>query len=306
MIATSAPKVFAPVVTPFKKDLSIDTPRFVSFCKWLVSQNAGLAIFGTNSEANSLSLSERSTLLNAVVDAGIDPAVLMPGTGASALPDAVELTRQAVHRGCGGALVLPPFFYKGVSDEGVYSYYAEIVDRVASPDLQLYLYHIPQMSGVPITSALVARLLKAYPKTVVGMKDSSGDWANTERMLKEFPGFKIFPASEALLEKALPLGAAGCVSATANLQPRVIAAYIESWKQPSGKALNEELTAVRTRMQRTSMIPALKEVVAHHAGDRDWATVRPPLSAVPSADTATLLADLVALGFTMPGLKNVH
>jgi 4-hydroxy-tetrahydrodipicolinate synthase len=302
--SSASPRVFVPVITPFTPDLKVDPKRFVGFCKWLVSQRAGLAVFGTNSEANSLSLGERIELLDALLESGIDPRVLMPGTGASAVPDAVELTRHAVQHGCGGALVLPPFFYKGVGEDGVYRYYSEIIEKVGSASLRVYLYHIPQMSGVPITPSLIGRLREKYPKTVVGLKDSSGDWENTRQILVQFPGFQVFPASEALLHRALPLGAAGCISATANLQPAVIAEYIEHWSTPAGERLNARLTAVRLRMQNTAMIPALKTVVAHHAGDPAWRTVRPPLSAISAAEAQKLVSDLAELDFDMPGVAS--
>lgn len=301
---TFAPRVFAPVLTPFDAVGGVDTRKFVSFCRWLVSQRAGLAIFGTNSEANSLSLTERLGLLDAVLEAGIDPIWLMPGTGSSALPEAVHLTRKVVDAGCGGALVLPPFYYKGASDEGVYRYYSEIVQRVGSSRLQLYLYHIPQMSGVPISLKLIERLRRDYPETVVGLKDSSGDWDNLQAMLERFPGFKIYPASEALLARALPLGATGCISATANIQPSIIANYIASTDETERTRLNERLSAVRARMQRTAMIPALKAVVGHFAKDTAWNTVRPPLVEADDGDIASLVADLRAAGFDMPGIAD--
>jgi 4-hydroxy-tetrahydrodipicolinate synthase len=302
--SSGQPRVFAPVITPFTADLAVDTRRFVGFCKWLVGQRAGLAVFGTNSEANSLSMAERMDLLDALIEGGIDPRVMMPGTGSSALPDAVAMTRHVVGRGCGGALVLPPFFYKGVAEDGVYRYYSEIIEKVGSASLQLYLYHIPQVSGVPITLSLIARLRDKYPKTVVGLKDSSGDWENTRQVLEQFPGFRVYPASEALLQRALPLGATGCISATANLQPAAIAEYIDKWSQSGADQLNAQLSAVRLRMQATAMIPALKGVVAHHADDEAWLTVRPPLSPIGSAEVQKLVADLSGLGLEMPGMAS--
>ena len=175
--------VLSPVVTPFKADYSPDTERFVRQCKWLVANNVGLAVFGTNSEANSLAAGERMDLLEKLVAAGVDPARMMPGTGCCALTDSVRLTAHAVKLGCAGALMLPPFYYKGVSDEGLYRNYAEIVERVGDARLQIYLYHIPQVSQVPISLKLIERLLKAYPKNIAGTKDSSGDWSNTKATL---------------------------------------------------------------------------------------------------------------------------
>lgn len=295
--------VFTPVVTPFQRDLSVDDRRFSAFCRWLVSQGAGLAVFGTNSEANSLSLKERLRLLERLVTDGVDPRRMMPGTGCCSLDETVELTRAAVRAGCGGALMLPPFFYKGVSDEGLFDFYARVIERVASPELRVYLYHIPQVSGVPITHTLIEKLLRAYPKTVVGVKDSSGDWANTEGMLKRFPGFSVFPASEALMEKALPLGAAGCISATANIQPGAIAQLIARFGTPGSAERQAQVSAVRSLMQSFPMIPALKHVIANASDMQDWEAVRPPLTLLPSEQADALVVKLKTLGFTMPGLR---
>jgi len=178
--------VLAPVVTPFKDDLSPDTERFVAHCKWLLSQNCGLAVFGTNSEANSLSMEERGVLLEELVAAGIDPARMMPGTGCCSIMETVKLTAQAVRHGCAGVLMLPPFYYKDVSEGGLYRYFSEVVQRIGDARLKIYLYHIPPVAVVGITTGLVERLLAAYPDAIAGMKDSSGDWNNTKTFLHAF------------------------------------------------------------------------------------------------------------------------
>ena len=152
--------VLSPVVTPFTADLAPDTERFVRQCRCLLSQNVGLAVFGTNSEANSLSVEEKIELLDRLVAAGLDPARMMPGTGHCALPDSVRLTAHAAKAGCGGVLMLPPFYYKGVSDKGLFRSFAEVIERVGDPRLRIYVYHIPPVSQVPITLALIERLLK--------------------------------------------------------------------------------------------------------------------------------------------------
>jgi 4-hydroxy-tetrahydrodipicolinate synthase len=294
--------VLAPVVTPFRADLQVDPDRFSSFCRWLVGQGAGLAIFGTNSEGNSLSLKERLELLDRLLEDGIDPKRMMPGTGCCSLPETVELTRHVVRRGCGGALMLPPFFYKGVSDDGLFAYYSQVIQGVGSDGLRLYLYHIPQVSGVAITHALVERLIKAYPQTVVGIKDSSGDWSNTEAMLHRFPGFSVFPASEALLGKALPLGAAGCISATANIQPAGIADLIRQFGSSGDEGRQRQVSAVRMLLQAAPMIPALKYVISKCASDDAWRTVRPPLTPLAAETGDELMGKLSQLGFAMSGL----
>src|SRR4051812_4435868 len=163
--------VLSPVVTPFNADLSPDPQRFIDQCKWLLSQNCGLAVFGTNSEANSLSADERAALLEFAVAAGIDPSRMMPGTGCCSITETVRLTAQAGEQACAGVLILPPFYYKGVSDEGLYRYFSEVVQRVADPQLRIYLYHIPPVAAVGITANLVERLLCAYPNAIAGMKD---------------------------------------------------------------------------------------------------------------------------------------
>ncbi|WGS51236.1 dihydrodipicolinate synthase family protein [Paraburkholderia sp. D15] len=300
--AFAKPRVFAPVITPFNADASVDAPRLVAFCRWLVGQGAGLALFGTNSEANSLSLTERHALLDAVLDAGLDPAQMLPGTGACALPDAIALTRHASEAGCAGALMLPPFFYKGVGDDGLFGYYADVIEAVGSARLRVLLYHIPQFTGVPITHTLIERLIAAYPDTVVGIKDSSGDWANTAAMLEKFPGFAVFPASEALLGKALPLGAAGCISATANIQPHAIASLLNATTAEERTGWEGKVATVRLAVQAQPMIPALKSIVAHYTNDAAWQRVRPPLTSMGGAQSGALLQQLETLGFAMPSI----
>src|SRR6266849_1689154 len=294
--------VLAPVLTPFRPDLSPDPARLTRHCRWLLSQGcAGLAVFGTTSEANSLSVDEREALLDELLGAGIDPAKLMPGTGCCALTDTVRLTRAAVRAGCAGVLMLPPFYYKGVSEDGLFRSFAEVIERVGDARLRVYLYHIPPVAVVGITPKLVERLLKAYPTAVAGMKDSSGDWGNTSMFLKDFAksGFDIFPGSESFLLAGMRNGGAGCISATANVNPAAIDQLYREWKTPDADAQQEALNQVRNAVGQYVMIPALKACVAHYAGDADWGTVRPPLIELSTEQKAKLIADLVKLGFTM-------
>ena len=213
--------VFSPVITPFDENLNPDQEKLSGHCRWLIENDVGLAVFGTNSEANSMSTEEKIDLLERLVDDGIPPTRMMPGTGCCALPDSVALTRKAVDLGCGGVLMLPPFYSKGVIDDGLYRSFAEIIERVGDPRLQIYLYHIPPIAQVGISLPLIERLLKDYPGTVVGIKDSSGDWDNTRTILHQFKGesFNVFPGSETFLLRGLRDGAAGCISATANSRP---------------------------------------------------------------------------------------
>src|SRR5437667_6132121 len=216
--------VLVPVVTPCTADLSPARDRFIRHCQWLVSQDCGLAVFGTTSEANSLSAKERKNLLDALVVAGIDPSRMMPGTGCCSIIETVDLTAHAIQHGCGGVLMLPPFYYKKVSEDGLYRYFSEVVQRVGDTRLKIYLYHIPPVAIVGITPKLVERLLKAYPSAIAGMKDSSGDWNNTKTFLDAFgkDAFDVFVGSESFLLANMRNGGAGTISATANVNPEAI------------------------------------------------------------------------------------
>ena len=296
--------VLAPVVTPFKNDLSPDTERFVAHCRWLLSQNCGLAVFGTNSEANSLSMEERARLLDELVAAGIDPARMMPGTGCCSIMETVKLTAQAVGHGCAGVLMLPPFY---------------VVQRVGDARLKIYLYHIPPVALVGITTGLVERLLAEYPSAIAGMKDSSGDWNNTKMFLDAFVEtaraartFDVFVGSESFLLANMRNGGVGTISATANVNPAAIhKLYAESKRrtpndggQKKRKTDDQKLeelqigvNVVRETFARYPMIAALKQAIAIYADDPAWARLRPPLVELTAEQAKTLAAELSAVGF---------
>lgn len=298
--------VFAPVVTPFLADLSVDPTRYLHHCRWLLSQDCGLAVFGTNSEANSLSLYERRSLLDMLVANGVPASRMMPGTGCNSLPETVELTRHAVENGAAGVLMLPPFYYKGVSDEGLFRYFSEVVERVADDRLRIYLYHIPPIAQVPITLSLIERLLSRYAGTVMGMKDSSGDWANTEAVLRAFPAFRVFVGSESLLLRNMRAGGIGCISATANVNPAAIHALYAAWRKPEADALQAGLDTIRDAIARRPMIAALKATIAAASGDSGWKAVRPPLEALDEPASRSLATELSAFGFSMPGVGSAR
>ena len=297
--------VLAPVCTPFKADLSPDHNRFVAQCKWMLGQGSGLAVFGTNSEANSLSVNERIALLESLLQGGVDPTRMMPGTGCCAFTDSVRLTEHAVKAGCGGVLMLPPFYYKDVPEEGLFRTFSEIIERVADARLRIYLYHIPPVAVVPITVKLVERLLKRYPKAIAGMKDSSGDWNNTKLFLDAFAkdGFDVFVGSESFLLANMRNQGAGCISATANVNPAAIDKLCREWKNADADAQQVQLDMIRKTTGQYVMIPALKAVIAHYANDPEWATVRPPLMPLTEQQAKTTVENLLKLGFDMPGLN---
>ena len=294
--------VLAPVLTPFNQRLEPDVGRFIAHCRWLVGHHAGLAIFGTNSEAASLSVDERIVLTDALLAAGIPASKVMPGTGACSITDAVTLTRHAVRNGTAGVLMVPPFYYKGVSDDGLFAFYSEVIEQVGDDRLAVYLYHIPQFTQIPITFGLIDRLLKRYPTVVAGAKDSSGDWNNSKAMIDAFAGagFDVFPASESLLSKALAIGGSGCISATVNMNPSGIHAVYEGWDSAQGEALQARADIIRRIFQALPMISAMKRVVAEFAQSPEWRAVRPPLTALDDGTAAALLESLRAVKFDMP------
>jgi 4-hydroxy-tetrahydrodipicolinate synthase len=313
--------VLVPVVTPFKADLSPDRDRFIRHCQWLLLQNCGLAVFGTTSEANSLSAKERKNLLDALVEAGIDPSRMMPGTGCCSITETVDLTAHGVKHGCAGVLMLPPFYYKDVSEEGLYRYFSEVVQRTGDTRLKICLYHIPPVAIVGITPKLVERLLKAYPSAIAGMKDSSGDWNNTKTFLDAFAkdAFDVFVGSESFLLANMRNGGAGTISATANVNPQAIHELYEKCSgvcvkpRRNQKALGTsasttgDLEALQVRLNVVrevfsnkkfpSMIAALKQAIAIYTNDQEWTRVRPPLIELTTEQAKLLAAELRAIGF---------
>jgi 4-hydroxy-tetrahydrodipicolinate synthase len=282
-------------------------------------------VFGTNSEANSLAAEERSTLLDALVAAGIDPSRMMPGTGCCSMTETVELTTHAVKHGCAGVLMLPPFYYKDVSEEGLYRYFSEVVQRVGDTHLKIYLYHIPPVAIVGISPNLVERLLKAYPNAIAGMKDSSGDWNNTKTFLSAFAqnGFDVFVGSESFLLANMRNGGVGTISATANVNPAAIHklyAKLDPLTQPTlhedldppsredtarQEVLQARLNVVRevfSNRKFPSMIAALKQAIAIYRNDPEWTRVRPPLVELTKEQAKLLAAELKAIGFAMPDI----
>jgi len=329
--------VLAPVVTPFQRDLSPDPKRLIGHCRWLLSQHCGLAVFGTNSEANSMSAAERMKLLDELVGAGIDAERMMPGTGCCSLSETVELTTHAVNHGCAGVLMLPPFYYKVVGEEGLYRYFSEVVQRVGDARLRIYLYHIPPVAIVGITPRLVERLLPAYPTAIAGMKDSSGDWNNTKTFLDAFAvrnsasgqsaalPFDVFVGSESFLLANMRNGGAGTISATANVNAAAthqLYAELDPLRQRTlqrpetannpdrADKLQTKLNVVREVFARTSwpsMIAALKQAIAMAGNDPEWARVRPPLVELTTKQARNLAAELEEIGFAiaprhLPGL----
>lgn len=284
--------VLAPVLTPFGEDGAPDADRFIEHCEWLLEEGCtGLAPFGTTSEGPSLGLDERMELLEDLADA-VDPALLMPGTGSPSLADAVALTQHAVDLGCGGVLVLPPYYFKSPTDDGLFRFYAELIEEVADDRLKLYLYNFPRMSAVPLSLALIGRLATAYPEQIAGLKDSSGDIANTRAVIAAFPALEVFSGSEALLGETLAAGGAGCISASANVAAGAIRQLHDDLQEGGAGESAARVKAIREAIQRQPLIPFLKAIVAHYRDDPQWRVVRAPLDAMPETVAATAIRAL--------------
>jgi 4-hydroxy-tetrahydrodipicolinate synthase len=290
---THTPRLYVPAVTPFLPDLSVDHAGLVQVAHMLLADGAdGLAPFGTTSEATSMSVTERMAALESLIKGGIDPARLIPGTGCAALPDTIALTRHALDLGVKGTLTLPPFYYKPVTDEGVYASYARVIEAVGSDRLRLYLYHIPQMTGVPITLDLIDRLTTAFPGVVAGLKDSSGKWDNTAAVIAAFPAIETFSASESLLPLNVAAGGAGCISASANVNAAGIARLIRVLGTADEPAAAEQAASVRKIFEGLPLIPAIKAAIALRTGQASHAILRPPLVALGPDHGAAIKAAL--------------
>ena len=301
--------IFAAALTPLNADLSPNLDAMAAHSRWLLANGCdGLAVLGTTGEANSFGLKERIGIIEGLVERGIPGDVMMPGTGCVAVPDTVELTKAAVNAGAKGVLMLPPYYYKNPSDEGLFAAFANVIDAVADDRLKVYLYHFPQMSGIPLSYNLIEMLLKAYPNTIAGMKDSSGDFDNMSGAAKAFPGFGVFSGTDQLLLPMLRVGGVGCITACANVISKHSGTFYRAWCDEGDGAAVETQHAVLEKakdcISQFPYPPALKAMMSRHSGDDGWLNIRPPL--MPLADSAKqkLFADFDALGISLPPLSD--
>lgn len=303
MAANRLGGVFAAVLTPLDLDGIADPVRLAAHCRWLLSRGCdGLAVLGTTGEANSFSVDERLAILDGLADAGISGDALLPGTGCCAVADTVALSRRAVTLGAAAVLMLPPYYYKNVSDDGLFAAYAEVIEGVGDRALKIVLYHFPQMTGVPLSVALIERLVSRYPDTVIGMKDSSDDLSNMISVCRTVPGFKVFSGSDERLLPLLRAGGAGCITAVANIASpqaaEVLAAY-RAGDEALAERRQAQLTAIRRVVAPYAQPPALKDVLSRHFADPGWRRVRPPLVALADAASDALENGLLRAGFSI-------
>jgi 4-hydroxy-tetrahydrodipicolinate synthase len=293
--------IYAAVVTPVEPGGAISVERYCRHARWLLRQGCtGLGVFGTTSETQAFSVAERQAGLEAYVAAGLPVERMILGIGCCARSDTLALARHALGLGVTNLLMLPPFFYKNNSDEGLYRAFAEVIDALAEPRLALLLYHFPQMSGVPVTHPVIERLLKRYPDTLEGIKDSSGDWEHTASLISNFPELTIYSGADGHLVRNLEAGGAGTFSAAANLaagpSARVFKAFNDG-DRSAAEAGMKLVSDVRNLLTSYPLVPGIKHVIAEGQHDEVWRIVRPPMVELDDAKGEALVAALDEAGY---------
>ena len=297
--------VNAAVLTAMKPDMSPDLDRMAAHAHWLLANGCnGLGILGTTGEAASFGLTERKQILEGLIARGIPAGVIMPGTGTANFTDTVELIQHARAQGCRGVLVLPPFYYKAPSDDGLFAYFSEVITRTGG-GIAIYLYHFPQQSAVPFSLDLIGRLLKAFPGAVRGVKDSSGVYANMKAMVDAFAkdGFEVYSGSDEFLQTILADGGAGCITAASNTNSHWGGIVYAKRTGPEADAAQAVLNATRKAATSVALIPGLREIIARSTGDDGWRTIRPPHLKLEKAQADAVWAAFQAAGaIPLPGL----
>lgn len=285
--------------TPVREDLSADVDKLAAHCKHLLADGChGIALLGSTGEANSFSVAERMAILEGVVKAGVPAERLLPGTGVCALPDTIALTKHALSLGVSRVVMLPPFYYKKPSDQALIDCYSYVFDQVADSRLRVILYHIPPISQIAITDGVIEGLLKKYPATVAGVKDSSGDFEHMKGLAQHFPQLSILAGADPMMKPLLEVGGAGCITATSNIAARYLRTVFDGFASPAAKAAVEAaqacIVAQRTISNHFTQIPTIKAMVGLRYGDAGWGRVRLPFVALTEAQRAELKTLLAA------------
>jgi len=291
--------VWCATLTPLDGRGAVDHARFAAHVRRLFDAGVdGIAPFGTTGEGQSFGVAERKQALEALIAAGVAPGRILAATGCAALPETADLTRHAIACGCAGVLVLPPFFWKDVAAEGVYASYAALIDEVADARLRLYLYHIPQITGVPIASTVITRLVAAYPGIVAGLKDSAADLDHSKAMRVRFPELAVFVGHEPHLPPMLAAGGAGTICGIANMFPQLIRRLFDGAGAPDGDRALATVQRFIDVAYDYPLMSAFKALQAHLAGNEAWTTVRAPLVQLPPEDRAAMIDRLRRAGVT--------
>ncbi len=295
--------VWSAAVTPLNNDLTVNLAAMMAHHKWLLANGCnGVAVLGTTGEANSFSVRERLDVIAAAAASGIAKEQLLIGTGCCAPTDSIELTRAALDAGFNQVLMLPPFYYKGVSDDGLFAAFDHVIQQLADDRLAIVIYDFPLMTGLDMSVDLLVRLNKAYPNTVVGVKDSSGNWPAMQAVIEAIPGFRTFAGTEQYLLADLQAGGAGCITATgnatSNLCQAVYAAH-QAGDTAGAEAAQEIATATRLMLQAHGTVPAMKELMAQNSGNPAWRNMRPPIMPLSAEGVAALDKACQDMGFRL-------
>lgn len=286
--------------TPVTKDGTPDTALFTTHCKKLLAEGChGIAMLGTTGEANSFAMRDRMALLDVAIESGIAADVLLPGTSSPSVNDTIEMTRHAVHAGVKGVVLLPPYYYKGVSDEGLYRFYSRVIEAVGSDAMRMVFYHIPQVTQIPLSLDLIERLITVYPGIVCAIKDSSGDLDNMQAMCERFPSLAVLAGADPLLLPLLKLGGAGCITATSNLRSDALRVIWDHWqsadKAGTVAAAQQRINGWRDLTNAYTQLPTVKTMLAASRDDKSWLTLMPPLVELTAEEQADVWSRMQAL-----------
>lgn len=292
--------VFCAAATPLLEDGTPDHATFAAHCRALVEEGChGIALLGTTGEANSFSLAQRMEILEKLIASGVAADRLLPGTSQTNVPDSVALVRHAVEAGVKACVVLPPFYYKGVSDEGLFRFYAGLVEGVGRNDLRIVLYHIPPVSQIGISMELIARLREAFPSTFIGIKDSSGKLESMQAFASSFEDFSVLAGADPLMLPLLKSGGAGCITSCSNLIARPLRVVFDHWfddgKAARVEAAQKTISAWRDLSNAYVQIPTIKAMLVRRRNHAGWARVRPPLVELTQAEQANVWSQMERL-----------
>lgn len=292
--------VYCAAATPLKADGTPDLDLFGRHAKALIDEGChGIAMLGSTGEANSFGVRERMDLVEAALKGGTLPGQLIPGTSSCAVTDAVEMTRHAVQAGVKGVVLLPPFYYTAFTDATLFRFYASIIEKVNDTRLKVVLYHIPMLTGVPIGHELIARLVKEFPDTVVGIKDSDGKIENMHAISARFPGFGVLAGADPLLLPVLQGGGAGCITASSNVVARELRVVYDHWNDPSRAAevrqAQDTIVAWRNLTNAYTQLPTVKTMLARRRDDMGWLNVHPPFSPLDRTEAEKVWAEMERL-----------
>jgi 4-hydroxy-tetrahydrodipicolinate synthase len=285
--------VIAAAATPFTAAGQIDTAAYLAHCRWLLAHGCdGINVLGTTGEANSIALQERFALIDEIAKSDLPLRQLMVGTGGCALADTITLTRHAVQSGFHGQLILPPFYYKPVTDDGLFAFFAGLLDAIHDARLQVYLYNFPQLTGINFSVPLIQRLMAAYPGIVVGLKDSSGDMQNATHIAAACPGFAVFPSTESWLLSGRDHGFVGCISATANVTCALAGRVWHAPTEPGATVWQQQIADIRAKIAAFPLVPAVKQVLSQLHHQAGWERLLPPHLPLSPLQAQTLLSQV--------------